>query len=110
MVLSALSIIMSTCAPGNASLPQLLTAFPSSPLGMGLQYTLNRWKKLNVYTQEGFLPIDNNLVENSIIPIAIGRRNWLFGGSHQAAQRSAMLYTTAYLLPANYTTLNLYNG
>jgi transposase len=72
---------------------QLLTALPSSPLGMALQYTLNRWKKLNVYTQEGFLPIDNNLVENSIRPIAIGRRNWLFAGSHQAAQRSAMLYS-----------------
>jgi transposase len=72
---------------------QLLTALPSSPLGMALQYTLNRWQKLNVYTQEGFLPIDNNLVENSIRPIAIGRRNWLFAGSHEAAQRSAMLYS-----------------
>ncbi len=72
---------------------QLLTALPSSPLGMALQYTLNRWQKLNVYTQEGFLPIDNNLVENSIRPIAIGRRNWLFAGSHQAAQTSAMLYS-----------------
>ena len=60
---------------------------------MALQYTLNRWQKLNVYTQEGLLPIDNNLVENSIRPIAIGRRNWLFAGSHQAAQTSAMLYS-----------------
>ena len=40
-----------------------------------------------------FLPIDNNLIENSIRPIAIGRKNWLFAGSHEAAQRSAMLYS-----------------
>ena len=60
---------------------------------MALQYTLKRWQKLNVYIQQGFLPIDNNLVENSIRPIAIGRRNWLFAGSHDAAQRSAMLYS-----------------
>jgi transposase len=62
-------------------------------LGKAIQYTLSRWQKLNVFTQEGFLPIDNNLVENSIRPIAIGRKNWLFAGSHDAAGRSAMLYS-----------------
>lgn len=72
---------------------QLNATVPSSPLGMALQYTLNRWAKLNVYTQEGFLAIDNNLVENSIRPVAIGRKNWLFAGSHEAAQRSAMFYS-----------------
>ena len=72
---------------------QLITSLPNSPLGKAIQYTLSRWNKLNVYTQEGFLPIDNNLVENSIRPIAIGRKNWLFAGSHEAAQRSAMLYS-----------------
>ena len=72
---------------------QLTTSLPSSPLGKALHYTLSRWDKLQVFTQEGFLPIDNNLVENSIRPIAIGRKNWLFAGSHEAAQRSAMLYS-----------------
>jgi len=41
---------------------------------------------------DGKLNIDNNPVENSIRPVAIGRRNYLFAGSHEAAQRSAMLY------------------
>jgi hypothetical protein len=58
-----------------------------------LQYTLARWDKLNVYTLDGNLRIDNNLVENSIRPVAIGRKNYLFAGNHGAAQRSAMLYS-----------------
>lgn len=74
-------------------LNQQATSLPNSPLGKAVSYTLTRWQKLNVYTQEGYLPIDNNLVENSIRPIAIGRKNWLFAGSHEAAQRSAMLYS-----------------
>jgi transposase len=72
---------------------QLLHSLPKSPLGMALQYTLDRWDKLNVYTQDGNLRIDNNLVENSIRPVAIGRKNYLFAGNHEAAQRSAMLYS-----------------
>ena len=72
---------------------QLANSLPKSPLGLALQYTLARWDKLNVYTQDGNLRIDNNLVENSIRPVAIGRKNYLFAGNHEAAQRSAMLYT-----------------
>jgi len=72
---------------------QFATSLPKSPLGMALQYTLARWDKLNVYTMDGKLRIDNNLIENSIRPVAIGRKNYLFAGNHEAAQRSAMLYS-----------------
>jgi transposase len=72
---------------------QLTNSLPKSPLGMALQYTLARWDKLNVYILDGNLKIDNNLVENSIRPVAIGRKNYLFAGNHEAAQRSAMLYS-----------------
>lgn len=72
---------------------QLNNSLPKSPLGIALQYTLARWDKLNVYTQDGNLRIDNNLVENSIRPVAIGRKNYLFAGNHEAAERSAMLYS-----------------
>ena len=72
---------------------QLLNSLPKSPLGMALQYTLARWDKLIIYTQDGNLRIDNNLVENSIRPVAIGRKNYMFAGNHEAAQRSAMLYS-----------------
>jgi transposase len=66
---------------------------PKSPLGMAIQYTLNLWQKLNVYLTDGNLKIDNNLVENSIRPIAIGRKNYLFAGSQASAEQSAKLYS-----------------
>jgi transposase len=45
-----------------------------------------------LYATDGKLNIDNNPVENSIRQVAIGRKNYLFAGSHEAAKRSAMLY------------------
>jgi hypothetical protein len=46
-----------------------------------------------LYTTDGKLEIDNNLIENVIRPVALGRKNYLFAGNHEAAQRSAMLYS-----------------
>jgi hypothetical protein len=46
-----------------------------------------------IYATDGKLKIDNNPEENSIRPVALGRKNFLFAGSHEAAQRSAMLYS-----------------
>lgn len=65
---------------------------PKSTIAQALQYSIGRWKALSTYTTNGKLKIDNNPVENSIRPVAIGRKNYLFAGSHEAAQRSAMLY------------------
>jgi len=72
---------------------QLTEVLPQSPMGKALQYTLARWDKLCVYTQNGELRIDNNLVENTIRPVALGRKNYLFAGSHDAAHNGAMLYS-----------------
>lgn len=66
---------------------------PSSSIGEALSYTLKRWKGLTHYIENGDLEIDNNLIENSIRPVAIGRKNYLFAGSHDAAQRAAMMYS-----------------
>ena len=66
---------------------------PKSLIGEGIAYSLGRWGKLSIYTTDGKLEIDNNLVENVIRPVALGRKNYLFAGSHEAAQRSAMLYS-----------------
>jgi hypothetical protein len=70
-----------------------MSAKPKSPIGKALAYCLARWDKLVIYTTDGRLNIDNNPVENSIRPVALGRKNHLFAGSHEAAQRSAMLYS-----------------
>jgi transposase len=72
---------------------QYIQVTPKSTIGKALAYSIQRWEKLSLYTQDGMLNIDNNPVENSIRPVAIGRKNYLFCGSHEAAQRSAMLYS-----------------
>jgi len=58
-----------------------------------LAYSIERWPQLMIYATDGKLNIDNNPVENAIRPVAVGRKNYLFAGSHEAAQRSAMLYS-----------------
>lgn len=63
------------------------------PLYKALHYTLSRWDQLCLYTTNGEYEIDNNHVERKIRPIAIGRRNWLFSGSHYGAQMSAVMMT-----------------
>jgi transposase len=70
-----------------------LTSLPKSTIGKALGYSIERWPELMIYASDGKLSIDNNPVENSIRPVAIGRKNYLFAGSHEAAQRSAMLYS-----------------
>ena len=72
---------------------QYVQTTPKSAIGKALAYSIERWSKLSLYTENGMLNIDNNPVENSIRPVALGRKNYLFAGSHEAAQRSAMLYS-----------------
>lgn len=69
------------------------TVLPGSAFGKALFYSLNRWEKLSLYATTSLLHIDNNPVENSIRPVAVGRKNYLFAGSHAAAQRAAMFYS-----------------
>ena len=69
------------------------TMLPKNPLSEAINYTLNHWQQLTAYLQDGRLPIDNNLVENAIRPVALGRKNWLFAGSPEGAQRMAIIYS-----------------
>lgn len=72
---------------------QYIQTTPKSAIGKALAYSIERWKRLSIYASNGMLNIDNNPVENSIRPVALGRKNYLFAGSHEAAQKSAMLYS-----------------
>lgn len=72
---------------------QLPNVGHKSPIARAIKYTINKWKELCVYTTDGRLMIDNNLVENKIRSIAIGRKNYMFMGSHESARRSAMIYS-----------------
>ena len=66
---------------------------PKSALGKALAYCIPRWDNLINYLNDGSLEIDNNFAENTIRPIALGRKNYLFAGSSRGAQRAAMFYT-----------------
>jgi len=66
---------------------------PKSPIGVAFGYCANRWTSLQNYLTDGMLEIDSNLVENSIRPLALGRKNYLFAGSHEAAKNIAMFYS-----------------
>jgi transposase len=58
-----------------------------------IDYALKRWPALVRYAETGHLPIDNNVVENDIRPIALGKKNWLFAGSERAGRRAAAIQT-----------------
>ena len=70
-----------------------IVVLPKSQLGKAINYTLRQWKKLIMVLEDGRLELDNNLIENKIRSLALGRKNYLFAGSHAAAQRIAMMYT-----------------
>ncbi len=66
-----------------------------------IDYTLRRWPALVRYLDDGRYPIDNNPIENAIRPIALGRKNWLFAGSHTAGQRAATIMSLLATAKAN---------
>lgn len=69
------------------------TVLPKSAIGKAMAYCIPRWDKLMSYLHDGSLEIDNNLVENAIRPVALGRKNYLFSGSSRGAERAAMFYS-----------------
>lgn len=86
----ALPILEEIKAWLNEQYPQVL---PKSPIGKAISYSLLQWPKLKNYLLDGRLEIDNNLVENAIRPVALGRKNYLFAGSHEGAKRAALIYS-----------------
>ena len=71
----------------------LLKCPPKSLMEKAISYTYNILKKLSLYVIDGRYKIDDNIVENSIRPLAIGRKNYLFCGDDEAAQRAAVVYS-----------------
>jgi transposase len=66
---------------------------PSSELAKAAGYCLNHWTALTRFVQDGRLDLDNNLCERQLRDVALGRKNYLFAGSHQAARRTAAIYS-----------------
>ena len=58
---------------------------PNSLIGKAITYAYTRWNNMMRYLDDGRIRIDNNLAENAIRPITLGRKNYLFCGDHEAA-------------------------
>jgi transposase len=66
---------------------------PRSELAKAAAYAINHWTALTRFLKDGHVGLDNNLCEQQLRDIALGRRNYLFAGSHDAARRAANLYS-----------------
>jgi transposase len=66
-------------------------ALPSSALGKAANYTLALWQKLTRFLEHPELELSNNLAENSMRPVALGRKNWIHVGSPQAGPKVAAI-------------------
>jgi transposase len=82
----------------DAKLPKVP---PKSPIGKAIMYTLKLWDRLTIYVNHGEVEMDTNLVENSIRPFALGRRNWLFKGSESGGRASSIIYSILLTCKAN---------
>lgn len=66
---------------------------PKTLLGKAVGYALRQWDTLQTFLSDGHVRIDNNHVEQTLRPIALGRKNWLFGGSDEGARWLAIHQT-----------------
>ncbi len=80
---------------------RLHRAMPKGLLGKALGYLGKQWYKLTIYTENGYLNIDNSPAENAICPFVIGRKNWLFSGTQEGAKGSAVLSSIIEIAKAN---------
>ncbi len=64
-----------------------------SALAAAFRYTTKRRQALTRFLTEGRLEIDNNIAENGMRPVALGRKNYLFAGSDAGGDRAASIYT-----------------
>jgi transposase len=66
---------------------------PKHALQEALAYPLKQWDAIQRAFDNGLYEIDNNAIEREMRPIAIGRKNYLFAGSHNGARAAAILYS-----------------
>jgi transposase len=74
----------------DANLPVVL---PKSPIAAAIGYALGQWPYFEPFMTDPRVELSNILTENKIRPVAIGRKNYMFKGSHDAARRAAMIYS-----------------
>jgi transposase len=64
---------------------------PKHPMAEAVGYVLNQWKPLTAFLSDGAVPIHNNLAEQQMKRIALGRKNYLFVGNERGGRTAAIL-------------------
>ena len=72
---------------------QMETLSVHAELGKAFSYMLNHRESLSLCCEDGRVELDNNIAENTLRCVALGRRNWLFFGSDTGGQSAAILYS-----------------
>ena len=70
-----------------------VTVPPKSRVGEAIKYAFSLLPRLSSFVNDGRILLDNNLIENVIRPLALGRKNWLFCGNDASAYRAAIVYS-----------------
>ena len=69
------------------------TTLPKSTLAEATRYYVNHWRALTAFLRDPNVPLENNFAERNLRVQAVGRSNWLFAGTHEAAENAAVAYT-----------------
>lgn len=64
-----------------------------SDVAMAIHYTLERWRSLTLFCEDGRVEMDNNAAERALRAVALGRKNYLFAGSDAGGERAAAIYS-----------------
>ena len=62
-------------------------------MGKALSYTYGLFHRLSRYHLDGRYRLDNNLAENALRDLSLGRKNYMFCGNHEAAENAAVMYS-----------------
>jgi len=79
----------------------LMQVNATSKVGRALHYLNNNWERLTRFLDDGIIPLDNNIAENTIRPFVVGRKNWLHSNSVKGAHASAAIYSLIESAKAN---------
>jgi transposase len=72
---------------------EALVVLPKAPIADAIGYVRNQWEALTRFVQDARLKLDNNSAERQLRRVAVGRKNWLFAGSEEGAERACVLYS-----------------
>ena len=70
-----------------------LVVLPKAPIADAMGYARNQWDALTRFIDDARLKLDNNAAERQLRRVAVGRKNWLFAGSEEGAERGCVLYS-----------------